>query len=75
MKRISILVATALLMPALPFAQSVGEKTGVNSTLGISPTTAPTSSRRSRSATYSNCNRASSPKNGETRLRTPSPPR
>ena len=30
---------TALLLTPLAFAQSVGEKTGVNSTLGISPTT------------------------------------
>src|ERR1700761_9295645 len=29
----------ALLLTPLAFAQSVGEKTGVNSTLGISPTT------------------------------------
>src|SRR6478735_5820358 len=40
MKRISIVVATALLIVGPALAQSVGEKTGVNSTLGISPTTA-----------------------------------
>ena len=40
MKLISILVATALLISGPDLAQSVGEKTGVNSTLGISPTTA-----------------------------------
>jgi putative membrane protein len=34
------LAAMALLMSTSAFAQSVGEKTGVNSTLGISPTTA-----------------------------------
>jgi putative membrane protein len=41
MKRtILTLAATALLISTSAFAQSVGEKTGVNSTLGISPTTA-----------------------------------
>src|SRR6478752_6630217 len=40
MKRILILLAVALLVAGPAFAQSVGEKTGVNSTLGISPTTA-----------------------------------
>ena len=40
MKRISILVGAALLIAGPALAQSVGEKTGVNSTLGISPTTA-----------------------------------
>jgi len=39
MKRI-VLIAAALLTAAPAFAQSVGEKTGVNSTLGISPATA-----------------------------------
>jgi putative membrane protein len=39
MRRIA-LVVTALLLTAPAFAQSAGEKTGVNSTLGISPTTA-----------------------------------
>jgi putative membrane protein len=34
------IVAAALLISTSAFAQSVGEKTGVNSTLGISPTTA-----------------------------------
>jgi putative membrane protein len=34
------LAAAALLISTSAFAQSVGEKTGVNSTLGISPTTA-----------------------------------
>jgi putative membrane protein len=32
-------IALALLMSSAAFAQSVGEKSGVNSTLGISPTT------------------------------------
>ena len=40
MKRICILVATALLFAGPAVGQSAGEKTGVNSTLGISPTTA-----------------------------------
>jgi putative membrane protein len=41
MKRTAItIVATALLISTSAFAQSVGEKTGVNSALGISPTTA-----------------------------------
>jgi putative membrane protein len=39
MRRIALMV-TALLLTASAFAQSVGEKTGVNSTLGISPSTA-----------------------------------
>ena len=39
MRRIALMV-TALLLTAPAFAQSVGEKTGVNSTLGISPSTA-----------------------------------
>jgi putative membrane protein len=39
MRRIALIV-TALLLTAPAFAQSVGEKTGVNSTLGISPATA-----------------------------------
>jgi len=39
MRRIALIV-TALLLTASAFAQSVGEKTGVNSTLGISPSTA-----------------------------------
>jgi putative membrane protein len=39
MRRIALIV-TALLLTAPAFAQSVGEKTGVNSTLGISPSTA-----------------------------------
>jgi putative membrane protein len=34
------ITAAALLISTSAFAQSVGEKTGVNSTLGISPTTA-----------------------------------
>ena len=51
MKRISILVGAALLLAGPTLAQSVGEKTGVNSTLGsVRPRR--TSSRRSRSATY-----------------------
>jgi putative membrane protein len=41
MKRTTLTVAAAaLLISTSAFAQSVGEKTGVNSTLGISPTTA-----------------------------------
>ena len=41
MKRTAItIVAAALLISTSAFAQSVGEKTGVNSALGISPTTA-----------------------------------
>jgi putative membrane protein len=35
-----MIVAATLLISTSAFAQSVGEKTGVNSTLGISPTTA-----------------------------------
>jgi putative membrane protein len=41
MKRTALAIAAAtLLISTSAFAQSVGEKTGVNSTLGISPTTA-----------------------------------
>ena len=41
MKRIALTVAAAaLLISTSAFAQSAGEKTGVNSALGISPTTA-----------------------------------
>jgi putative membrane protein len=41
MKRTALTIATgALLISTSAFAESVGEKTGVNSTLGISPTTA-----------------------------------
>src|SRR3978361_456563 len=41
MKRTALAIAAAALMISTSaFAQSVGEKTGVNSTLGISPTTA-----------------------------------
>ena len=40
MKMLATLVAAAVLLSSAAFAQSVGEKTGVNSTLGISPTTA-----------------------------------
>jgi putative membrane protein len=40
MKTTTIIAAAALLMSTSAFAQSAGEKTGVNSTLGISPTTA-----------------------------------
>jgi putative membrane protein len=41
MKRTALTVAAAaLLISTSAFAQSVGEKTGVNSTLGVSPTTA-----------------------------------
>lgn len=39
MRRIALIV-TAVLLTAPAFAQSVGEKTGVNSTLGIGPSTA-----------------------------------
>jgi putative membrane protein len=40
MKRFTILITAGLLMAGPALAQSVGEKTGVNSTLGIAPTTA-----------------------------------
>jgi putative membrane protein len=40
MKTLATLTAAAVLISSAAFAQSVGEKTGVNSTLGISPTTA-----------------------------------
>jgi putative membrane protein len=40
MKTLAMLAAAAVLLSSAAFAQSVGEKTGVNSTLGISPTTA-----------------------------------
>jgi len=40
MKKVVMLAAAMLLISTSAFAQSVGEKTGVNSTLGISPTTA-----------------------------------
>lgn len=40
MKRIVIIAGTLLLAATPVLAQSLGEKTGVNSTLGISPTTA-----------------------------------
>jgi putative membrane protein len=41
MKRTALTFAAAtLLISTSAFAQSAGEKTGVNSTLGISPTTA-----------------------------------
>ena len=39
MKRILIVAAAAMLMTGAALAQSIGEKTGVNSALGISPTT------------------------------------
>ena len=39
MKTLATLAAAAVLLSSAAFAQSVGEKTGVNSTLGISPTT------------------------------------
>ena len=39
-KRTALTITAALLISTSAFAQSVGEKTGVNSTLGISPTTA-----------------------------------
>lgn len=40
MKTIALLAAAGCLMSAAVLAQSVGEKTGVNSTLGIAPKTA-----------------------------------
>ena len=40
MRRPTLTVLAVCLLPSAVFAQSVGEKTGVNSTLGISPTTA-----------------------------------
>jgi putative membrane protein len=40
MKRTTLMVLAVCLLPSAIFAQSVGEKTGVNSTLGISPSTA-----------------------------------
>jgi putative membrane protein len=40
MKILATLAAVAVLLSSAAFAQSVGEKTGVNSSLGISPTTA-----------------------------------
>src|SRR3954462_3073360 len=40
MKTLVTLAAAAVLLSSAAFAQSVGEKTGVNSTLGISPITA-----------------------------------
>jgi putative membrane protein len=40
MKKVMMLTTAVLLISTSSFAQSVGEKTGVNSTLGISPTTA-----------------------------------
>ena len=40
MRTLATLAAAAVLFSSAAFAQSVGEKTGVNSTLGISPTTA-----------------------------------
>jgi putative membrane protein len=40
MKKLLTLAAAALLLSTAALAQSVGEKTGVNSALGISPTTA-----------------------------------
>jgi putative membrane protein len=40
MKPLAILAVATCLVSSAAFAQSVGEKTGVNSTLGIAPTTA-----------------------------------
>ena len=40
MKSLAIIAVAACLVSSAAFAQSVGEKTGVNSTLGIAPTTA-----------------------------------
>ena len=40
MRKLLTMAAAALLISTAAFAQSVGEKTGVNSALGISPTTA-----------------------------------
>jgi putative membrane protein len=39
MKRFYVMAAATLLLSSAAFAQSVGEKTGINSTLGIAPTT------------------------------------
>ena len=39
-KSIATFAAATVLLSSAAFAQSVGEKTGVNSTLGIAPTTA-----------------------------------
>jgi putative membrane protein len=40
MKKTILTITAALLISTSAFAESVAEKTGVNSTLGISPTTA-----------------------------------
>jgi putative membrane protein len=40
MRNALTLAAALLLVSASAFAQSAGEKTGINSTLGISPSTA-----------------------------------
>lgn len=40
MKTVSLLAVAGCLMSTAVFAQSVGEKTGVNSTLGVAPSTA-----------------------------------
>ena len=40
MRKLLIFAAAALVISTAAFAQSIGEKTGVNSALGISPTTA-----------------------------------
>ena len=39
MKKLLIIFAATTMLSGAAFAQSVGEKTGVNSTLGISPST------------------------------------
>jgi putative membrane protein len=40
MKPLAVIAVAACLVSSATFAQSVGEKTGVNSTLGIAPATA-----------------------------------
>jgi putative membrane protein len=40
MKKVALITVAICLMSSSAFAQSAGEKTGVNSTLGIAPTTA-----------------------------------
>jgi putative membrane protein len=40
MKKVTALAAAFMLLSGAAYAQSIGEKTGVNSVLGISPSTA-----------------------------------